>query len=43
MAYQGFSLTRVYIEEVGQFRSLDPMWKLMATLRSAVGVSARCE
>ena len=32
MAYQGFSLTRVYIEEVGQFPSLDPMWKLMATL-----------
>jgi hypothetical protein len=23
MAYQGFSLTRVYIEEVGQFPSLD--------------------
>ena len=32
MAYQGFSLTRVYIEEVGQFPSLDPMWKLMATV-----------
>ena len=38
MAYQGFSLTRVYIEEVGQFPSLDPMWKLMATLRSTAGV-----
>ena len=41
MAYQGFSLTRVYIEEVGQFPSLDPMWKLMATLRSAAGVKCQ--
>ena len=41
MAYQGFSLTRVYIEEVGQFPSLDPMWKLMATLRSTAGVKCQ--
>ncbi len=41
MAYQGFSLTRVYIEEVRQFPSLDPMWKLMATLRSAAGVKCQ--
>jgi hypothetical protein len=40
MAYQGFSLTRV-IEEVGQFPSLDPMWKLIATLRSAAGVKCQ--
>ena len=41
MAYQGFSLTRGYIEEVGQFVSLDPMWKLMATLRSTAGVKCQ--
>ena len=41
MAYQGFTLTRVYIEEVGQFPSLDPMWKLMATLRSTAGVKCQ--
>jgi hypothetical protein len=41
MAYQGFSLTRVYIEEVGQFPSLDPMWKLMATLLLAAGVKCQ--
>ena len=41
MAYQGFSLTRCYIEEVGQFPSLDLMWKLMATLRSTAGVKCQ--
>jgi hypothetical protein len=41
MAYQGFSLTRVYIEEVGQFPSLDVAWKLMATLRSTAGVKCQ--
>jgi hypothetical protein len=37
-AYQGHSRTRVYIEEVGTFPSSAPIMKLMATLRSGVGV-----
>jgi hypothetical protein len=37
-AYQGQSLTRVYIEEVGNFPSPAPIMKLMATLRSGAGV-----
>lgn len=41
MAYQGFSLTRCYIEEVGQFPSIDVVWKLMATLRSTAGVKCQ--
>ncbi len=41
-AYQGWSLTRVYIEEAGQFTSLAPTWRLMATLRSSAGVKCRC-
>jgi Terminase large subunit, T4likevirus-type, N-terminal len=36
--YQGSSYTRVYIEELGNFPSPDPIFKLMATLRSAHGV-----
>ena len=36
--YQGWSLTRVYVEEVGNFPSEAPIKKLMATLRSANGV-----
>jgi hypothetical protein len=40
-SYQGWSLTRVYLEEITQFSSLDPMYRLLATLRSAAGV--RCQ
>lgn len=36
--YQGWSLTRVYVEEVGNFPDERPIRKLMATLRSANGV-----
>lgn len=36
--YQGWSLTRVYVEEIGNFPSQPPVMKLMATLRSAQGV-----
>lgn len=36
--YQGWSLTRVYVEEVGNFPDERPIKKLMATLRSAAGV-----
>ena len=36
--YQGHSYTRVYVEEIGNFPSPDPVMKLMATLRSAAGV-----
>ena len=41
-AYQGWSLTRVYIEEAGQFTSLAPTWRLMATCARRPGSSARC-
>jgi Terminase large subunit, T4likevirus-type, N-terminal len=41
MAYQGWSLTRCYLEEITQFSSLDPMLKLLATLRSSAGI--RCQ
>ncbi len=37
-AYQGWSLTRVYVDEVTQLHSLDPVLALLATLRSAKGV-----
>jgi hypothetical protein len=33
-AYQGHSYTRVYVEEIGNFPSPAPVFKLMATLRS---------
>ena len=36
--YQGHSYTRVYVEELTQFASSVPVFKLMATLRSGVGV-----
>jgi hypothetical protein len=35
--YQGHSYTRVYLEELNQFPSPVPIYKLMATLRSAEG------
>lgn len=37
-AYQGHAYTRVYVEELSNFPSPDPVMKLMATLRSARGV-----
>jgi hypothetical protein len=36
--YQGHSYTRVYVEEIGNFPSPDPVMKLMGTLRSGGGV-----
>lgn len=36
--YQGWSLTRVYVEELTQYASSGPVYKLLATLRSAHGV-----
>lgn len=36
--YQGHSYTRVYVEEVTNFPSADPIMKLMAVLRSGAGV-----
>src|SRR6185436_13432401 len=39
--YQGWSLTRVYLEEVTQFVNLAGMLRLMATLRSAHGVTCQ--
>ncbi len=39
--YQGHSYTRIYIEEVGNFPSPTPILKLMAALRSGVGVPCR--
>jgi hypothetical protein len=36
--YHGYSLTRVYVEEIGNFPDPAPIFKLMATLRSAHGV-----
>jgi hypothetical protein len=37
-AYQGHSYTRVYVEELGTFPNPNPVFKLMATLRSGDGV-----
>jgi len=39
--YQGWSLTRLYIEELTQFASPGPIMKLIATLRSSTGVRAQ--
>lgn len=36
--YQGWSLTRVYVEELTQFASPSAVFRLLATLRSANGV-----
>jgi hypothetical protein len=36
--YQGWSLTRVYVEELTQYASSGPVFKLLATLRSPEGV-----
>jgi hypothetical protein len=36
--YQGHNYTRLYVEEIGTFPSPAPIFKLMATLRSAAGV-----
>jgi len=40
-SYQGWSLTRIYLEEITQFLSLEPMLRLLATLRSTAGI--RCQ
>lgn len=39
--YQGHSYTRLYIEEAGNFPSPVPIFKLVATLRSASGVACK--
>jgi hypothetical protein len=39
--YQGWSLTRIYPEEITQFLSLTGILKLLATLRSSAGI--RCQ
>jgi hypothetical protein len=39
--FQGWSLTRLYVEEVGTFPSEKPILKLMATLRSGHGVPVK--
>jgi hypothetical protein len=39
--YQGWSLTRIYLEELTQFTSLTPMRKLLAALRSAHGIKCQ--
>ena len=39
--YQGWSLTRLYVEEVTQFSSSTPIMRLLATLRSAKKI--RCQ
>lgn len=39
--YQGWSLTRVYVEELTQFPVPEPLFKLLATLRSSVGIHCR--
>lgn len=36
--YQGWSLTRLYVEELTQYAQPGPIFKLLATLRSASGV-----
>lgn len=40
-AYQGHSYTRVIVEEMGTFPNPEPIFKLMATLRSGKGVPCR--
>ncbi len=39
--YQGWSLTRVYLEELTQFLTLKPMFRLLATLRSPKGIKCQ--
>jgi len=39
--YQGWSLTRVYIEELTQFTSKAPVMRLLATLRSTAGIKCQ--
>lgn len=40
-AYQGHSYSRVYVEEMGTFPNPEPIFKLMATLRSGAAVPCR--
>ena len=39
--YQGWSLTRVYVEELTQFSSPMPIMRLLATLRSSAGIKCQ--
>jgi len=39
--YQGWSLTRVYVEELTQFSSPAPIMRLLATLRSTAGIKCQ--
>lgn len=39
--YQGWNLTRVYVEELTQFSSADPILKLLGALRSPTGVKVQ--
>jgi len=39
--YQGWSLTRVYVEELTQFSSPTPIMRLLATLRSSAGIKCQ--
>jgi hypothetical protein len=39
--YQGHSYTRIYVEEIGNYPSPDPIMMLHAALRSAAGVPCR--
>ena len=39
--YQGWSLTRVYVEELTQFSSPAPIMRLLATLRSSSGIKCQ--
>lgn len=39
--YQGWSLTRIYVEELTQFASSKPVFRLLGALRSAKGI--RCQ
>lgn len=39
--YQGWSLTRVYVEELTQFHSPEAVMRLLATLRSATGIACQ--
>ena len=38
MSYQGWTLTRVYVDELTQLNSLSPVMALLATLRSPKGI-----
>lgn len=41
LSYQGHNYSRVYVEEMGTFPNPDPIFKLMATLRSGSGIPCK--